>query len=110
MTVRSTPFWLITAGAGATVTAYTVPADRVAIVRTITIHNTGAVGAQATLTVNLGSGALAFWSGVVAALATVSLPVPLIIAEGDVVALVNGAAAGNMRSYGGGSLLAGDPQ
>lgn len=109
MAVRSRPFFLTTINAGATVTVYTVPSDRVAIMRTITVTNTAALGQPATVQANLGSGALAVWTGTIPAASTVSIPAPVILEEGDTLIVVNGGATGAMRAYGGGSLLDGDP-
>lgn len=109
MAVRSRPFWLATAPAAATTTLYTVPANRVALVRLITISNTGALGNVATIRADLGSGPLAIWSGTVPGAGTSSIPVPVILSEGDVLDLVNGGAAA-LRSFGCGSLLDGDPE
>lgn len=110
--VRSRRLWGPTTIAGlATVSVYTVPGDRVAIVRSQTLSNLAPAAAQYTVRIDpAGAGAAAIvWHGTVPGLGSVSIPY-MIVEEGDQITVTNTAGAGQMTSAGFGSLLDGDPE
>lgn len=96
-------------GASSNAVVYTVPADRTALIRTITMSNLAAVAQHAVVTVDRGSGTRRLVQAVIPANESYVLDAPVALDEGDIVQCFNQSAGGSIDFYGGGSLLLGDP-
>ena len=108
MAVRSTPFWGVAPAINATVTLYTVPADRTALCRLWTVTNNGAGPALVHARISIGGAAARHWSVTIPASESREIPCPVILTEGNVFSLIT-PPTHQLVTCGYGSLLFGDP-
>lgn len=108
-TVRSRRFFgPVVLAAGSTSILYTVPANRVAIIRSIWAYNPGGASSALSLTVNGATAADIVFRQLVPALGSIETPPEMILDPGDVLRGSAGTISA-IHVIGFGSLLDGPP-